>query len=128
MRLVRLPTKAAETTSFVRKRIYPMPRETFDIAYALEHAAPFRDDEECLRWLRYPEPPDRQDRIGVFCDGYGIAFPDNVVAFVATAQRSDLARCSALAGTGIEPQATWAKDGYLDTLRACIAWTEAPRL
>lgn len=100
----------------------------FDIAYALEYAAPFRDDEECLRWLRYPEPPDRKGRIGVFCDGYGIAVPDDVVALVVTVQRSDLARCSVLAGKGIEPQATWVKDGYLDTLRARIAWTEALQL
>ena len=29
----------------------------FDVAYALEYAAPFRDDTECVRWLRYPAPP-----------------------------------------------------------------------
>lgn len=29
-----------------------------DIAYAMEYVAPFRDDEECVRRLRYPEPPD----------------------------------------------------------------------
>jgi hypothetical protein len=34
----------------------PAPR-LHDVAYALEYMAPFRDDTECLRWLRYPEPP-----------------------------------------------------------------------
>jgi len=33
-----------------------------DVAYALEYIAPFRDDAECLRWLRHPEPPDRRHR------------------------------------------------------------------
>jgi hypothetical protein len=31
-----------------------------DAACALEHTAPFGDDAECVRWLRYPEPPDRR--------------------------------------------------------------------
>lgn len=39
----------------------------FDIACALEYAAPFRDNSECLRWLRYPPAarprPDQLDRI-----------------------------------------------------------------
>jgi hypothetical protein len=28
----------------------------FDVAYALD-VAPFCEDAECLRWLRYPPPP-----------------------------------------------------------------------
>jgi hypothetical protein len=40
----------------------------FDVAYGLEYAAPFRDDSECVRWLRHPGPPDRRRRIEVFCD------------------------------------------------------------
>jgi hypothetical protein len=47
-------------------------RPLFDVAYGLEYAAPFRDDAECVRWLRYPEPPDRRRRIEVFCDACGI--------------------------------------------------------
>jgi hypothetical protein len=47
----------------------------FDIAYALEYAAPFRDDRECLRWLRYPQPPDRRRRIEIFRDAYGTPVP-----------------------------------------------------
>jgi aminoglycoside phosphotransferase (APT) family kinase protein len=35
----------------------------FDTAYALEYAAPFRDDEECLRRLRYTSLPNRRRRI-----------------------------------------------------------------
>jgi aminoglycoside phosphotransferase len=106
---------------------WPAPPR-FDVAYALEYAAPFRDDLECVRWLRYPEPPDRRRRIEVFCDAYGIGVPDDIVGQVAGQQRLVLQRCAALARQGIEPQATWVRDGYLDTVRARIRWTEALRL
>ena len=55
----------------------------FDIAYALEYAAPCRDDFECLRWLRYPQPPDRRRRIEIFCDADGIAVPPDIASRVA---------------------------------------------
>jgi len=32
---------------------------------------------------------------------------------------------SALARQGIEPQATWIREGYLETVRARIKWTES---
>jgi hypothetical protein len=35
--------------------------------------------------------------------------------------------CQALASRGIEPQATWVRDSYLDTVRARINWTESPQ-
>jgi aminoglycoside phosphotransferase (APT) family kinase protein len=100
----------------------------FDVAYALEYAAPFRDGRECVDWLGYPEPPDRRRRIEVFCDAYGIAVPRDIVGQVAAQQRRVLERCAALARRGIEPQATWVRQGYLDTVRARIRWTESLRL
>jgi len=103
-------------------------RPLFDVACGLEYAAPFRDDEECVRWLRYPGPPDRRRRIEVFCDAYGMAVPDDASAWVAWQQRLAAASCEAIARRGIEPQATWVRHGYLDELRARIAWTEASSL
>jgi hypothetical protein len=100
----------------------------FDLAYALEYAAPFRDDSECLRWLRYPGPPDRSRRIEVFCHAYGVAVPDDIVDRVAQQQRLVLQNCEALGRRGIEPQATWVRDGYLETVQARIRWTESLRL
>jgi len=97
----------------------------FDIAYALEYAAPCRDDFECLRWLRYPQPPGRRRRIEIFCDGYGIAVPQDIASRVAWQQRLVLQHCQALASHGIEPQATWVREGYVDTVRARINWTES---
>lgn len=103
-------------------------RPLFDVAYALEYAAPFRDDEECVRWLRYPVPPDRRRRIAVFCDAYGTAAPASARALVAKQQRTTAATCANLARRGIEPQATWVREGHLAQLQARIAWTEASGL
>jgi hypothetical protein len=100
----------------------------FDVAYALEYAAPFRDDRECQRWLRYSQPPDRRRRIEAFCAAYGIAVPDDITCRVAEQQRLTLQCAEALARQGIEPQATWAREGHLDAVRARIDWTEALQL
>ncbi len=100
----------------------------FDIAYALEYTAPFRGDEECVRWLHYPSPPDRRRRIEVFCDAYGTAVPDDVIACVAEQQRMVTRTCQDLAQRGIEPQATWIRQGYLAELRSRIRWTESATL
>jgi hypothetical protein len=81
-----------------------------------------------VRWLRYPEPPDRRRRIEVFCDAYGIGVPGDIVDRVAGQQRLALEGCAALGLRGVEPQAAWVRDGYLDTVQARIRWTEALRL
>jgi aminoglycoside phosphotransferase (APT) family kinase protein len=100
----------------------------FDVAYALEYAAPFRDDSECVRWLRYSTPPDRRRRIEVFCDAYGMPVPEDVAARVAEQQRIVAATCEALGRRGIEPQATWIREGHLEQLRSRIRWTESTDL
>lgn len=106
---------------------HPAPT-TFDVAYALEYTAPFRDDETCLRWLGYSGPPDRRRRIEVFCEAYGIDVPNDVSALVADVQRQGLQVCEALGRRGVEPQATWIREGYLEECRARIRWTESARL
>jgi aminoglycoside phosphotransferase (APT) family kinase protein len=100
----------------------------FDVAYALEFTAPFRPDEECVRWLHHPDPPDRRRRIEIFCGAYGVAVPDDVVDRVLAQQRAVLATCAELGRRGVEPHATWNRDGYLDTVRRRIRWTESVRL
>lgn len=97
----------------------------FDIAYALEYAVPFRDDEECVHRLAYAAPPDRRRRIEVFCDAYGTAVPDDVVGCVARQQQETLATFEALALRGLEPQASCMRDGGFEGIRARIRWTES---
>jgi Phosphotransferase enzyme family len=95
----------------------------FDVAYGLEYAVPFRSDEECVQWLRYPEGPDRRHRIEVFCSAYGIDAPVDVRACVAAQQQLVMQTCEELGLQGIEPQATWLEEGYLSELQSRIAWT-----
>jgi hypothetical protein len=98
------------------------------VAYGLEYAVPFRDDEECVRRLRYPGPHDRRRRIEVFCNAYGMPVPEDASACVAEVQRMVAATCEANARRGIEPHATWVRQGYLGECQARIAWTESSGL
>jgi hypothetical protein len=75
-----------------------------------------------------PRPADRRRRIEVFCGAYGIAVSADTGALVAKQQRAVAATCADLARRGIEPQATWVRDGHLAQLRVRIAWTEASGL
>ncbi|MFI6599101.1 phosphotransferase [Nonomuraea sp. NPDC050536] len=104
----------------------PAPRR-HDVAYALEYVAPFRDDTECLRWLRYPEPPDRRRRLEVFAGAYGLTDTAGLVDAVITVQEQDVDAVRRLAEQGHEPQATWVAEGHLDELRARVAWSRANR-
>jgi aminoglycoside phosphotransferase (APT) family kinase protein len=99
-----------------------------DLLYALEYVAPFRDDTDCVRWLGYPSPPDRRRRIEIFCDAYGIEVPEDVVGQVVEQQELTMRRCERLARRGVEPQATWVRQGHLETLRARIDWSKSLKL
>ncbi|MDT0343292.1 aminoglycoside phosphotransferase family protein [Streptomyces litchfieldiae] len=98
-----------------------------DVAYALEYTAPFRDDAEAVRWLRYPAPPDRRGRLERFRAAYGLASADGLVDAVIEVQRGTADLCRRLAAAGREPQATWAAEGYLRELDDRVAWSTAHR-
>ena len=104
----------------------PAPR-LHDVAYALEYTAPFRDDATCLRWLRYPQPPDRRHRLEVFAAAYGLTDAAGLVDAVIAVQEADIEAVRRLAEQGHEPQATWVGEGVLDELRARVAWSRANR-
>lgn len=104
----------------------PAPR-LHDVAYALEYVAPFRDDDMCTRWLRYPQPPDRRHRLEVFAAAYGLTDTAGLVDAVLTVQERGIGAVRRLAEEGHEPQATWVAEGYLDELRARVAWSRANR-
>ncbi|MFC8290639.1 aminoglycoside phosphotransferase family protein [Streptomyces sp. NPDC057242] len=104
----------------------PAPR-LHDVAYALEYVAPFRDDTECLRWLRYPTPPDRRRRLETFCTAYGLDSTSGVVSAVIGRQRDNAGLVRRLAEQGHEPQATWVADGLLAELDSRITWSSTHR-
>jgi hypothetical protein len=114
-------------------------RRLDDVAYALEYVAPFRDDDEATRWLRYPGAPDRSMRIRHFCVAYGWggepdrveppSFPQMVELVDAVIDRQVRARVLAerLAKEGIEPQATWVTEGRSKVWRDRIQWSKQNR-
>ncbi|TDD47372.1 aminoglycoside phosphotransferase family protein [Nonomuraea terrae] len=99
----------------------------FDVAYALEYTAPFRDDSECLRWLGYREPPDRRRRMELFAAAYGLPGVAGLAGEVAAVQRDTIAQVRRLAAQGRRPQARWVAEGYLGELERRRAWTLANR-
>ena len=101
----------------------PAPPLT-DVACGLEYSVPFRDDEECLRWMAYPSPPDRRGRLEVFAEAYGLSETVGLVERVVARQRDGIGQVHRLAAAGRQPQARWVAEGYLEELTRRVAVSE----
>lgn len=97
----------------------------YDVAYALEYVAPFRDDAECTRWLAYPTPPNRAHRIELFLNEYGMDANINIVEEVVRVQEDQIQAVRTLAERGLQPQLDLVANGFLDELASRVAWTKA---
>lgn len=100
---------------------------THDVAYALEYVAPFRDDPECLRWLRYPGPPDRRHRLELFATTYGLTSVSGLVDAVIGVQRDGIEQVRRLADAGHQPQVDWVANGHLEELENRLTWSQDNR-
>ncbi len=98
-----------------------------DVAYALECMAPFRSDADCLKWLRYPEPPNRRRRIELFADAYGLTSTDWLIDAVIANQVGAIETVRQLAAEGHERQITMEADRYPEQLEGHIRWIEQHR-
>ncbi len=98
-----------------------------DIAYALEYVAPFRSDTECLRWLRYPTPPDRRHRVELFATAYGLTSTSGLVDAVIEVQRDGIEQVRRLANAGHQPQVDWVAGGHLEELDSRLVWSQTNR-
>ncbi|MEO1057026.1 MAG: aminoglycoside phosphotransferase family protein [Actinomycetota bacterium] len=98
-----------------------------DIAYALDYAVPFRDDDTCVRSHGFEFPPDRRHRLSVFADGYGLSGTAGLVDAVIDRLRLDDHHVRALAERGLEPQATWVRTGRGNESTQRIPWIEDHR-
>ncbi len=96
----------------------------FDILYALEFATPFRNDEEAIKWHHFTEIPDRKHRIAVFLEAYGTDLIPDIAKKVADMEREVNVGARTIASHGIEPQATWLKDGTLAKFDDQAKWIE----
>lgn len=101
----------------------------YDVLYALEYAAPFRDDKITLQWHHFNEVPDRKHRIDVFLEAYGTSRENigDVVSGVAEIQRSVGQHEKLLAERGIQPQVDWVANGDLKVIEKRAQWTEDNR-
>jgi hypothetical protein len=98
-----------------------------DIAYALEYAVPFRDDATAQTWHHFTEVPDRRARLEVFADAYGLTSTVGLIDDVIERQQLTVVHVQELAERGLEPQASWVRDGTLDGSRRVTAWVEENR-
>jgi aminoglycoside phosphotransferase (APT) family kinase protein len=78
-----------------------------DVAHALQYSVPFRDDDECLRRLAYPSPPNRRARLETFADAYGLFETAGLVERVIAGQRDEIEQVRRLAAAGRQPHARW---------------------
>lgn len=98
-----------------------------DVAYACEYFVPFRDDVECIRWLRYPEPPDRRRRLTLFAEAYGLSSVDGLFDHVITMQQHTRDLIVRLAREGVPRQVGLVHNGFLAEMDARITWSTAHR-
>ena len=104
---------------------HPGPRR-HDVAYALDWLAPFRPDDEAVRWHAFPVPPDRGARIRAFCAAYGTE-ADGMVDLVLEVRQRTLDVVRALAADGVEPQAGWIAGGHAAEVEKRLRWVELHR-
>jgi aminoglycoside phosphotransferase (APT) family kinase protein len=98
-----------------------------DVAYALEYLAPFRDNEQAMRWHGFTTPPDRARRIAVFAEEYGLAGPEGLIDAVIRRQELTVVHVRAQADRGLDPQRGWVAEGFLDELAARARWSRENR-
>jgi Phosphotransferase enzyme family len=98
-----------------------------DVAYALEYVLPFCPDEEAIRWRAYPTPPDRENRMSIFAEAYGLTEPSGLVDAVIRRQELDIYQVRTLAARGFDPQRSWVREGHLDELADRVRWSREHR-
>lgn len=94
-----------------------------DVAYALEYLVPFRDDAQAIRWQGFTAPPDRARRIEVFAEEYGLPGSTGLVDAVIRRQQLTGHHIRILAEHGLEPQRTWAAEGFYEELASRVQWS-----
>jgi hypothetical protein len=94
-----------------------------DVAYALEWSIPFCSDDECRKWRRFRDLPNRGERIETFAAAYGLTSTDGLIDAVIGRQRAFRAQVLGLAQAGMQPQVDEVASGYLDVVDTRIQWT-----
>ena len=101
----------------------------YDVLYALEYSAPFRDDKTSKEWHHFERVPNRKYRIDLFLSAYGIEREElgDLVGAVAGMQRTVGSYEKILAERGLQPQVDWVANGDLEAIELRARWTEENR-
>ncbi len=104
-------------------------KPSYDVLYALEWSAPFKNDKLAHEWHHFSDIPDRKRRIDVFLDSYGTNRQKigDVVREVATMKRTVASHEKLLAERGMQPQVDWVANGDLEDIEQQALWIEANR-
>jgi hypothetical protein len=104
-------------------------KPSYDVLYALEWSAPFKNDNLAREWHHFPDIPDRKRRIDVFLDAYGANRQKigDIVSGVATMKRTVASHEKLLAERGMQPQVDWVANGDLEDIEQQALWIEANR-
>lgn len=115
--------KGAEPVGLVDWDMARPASPEFDILYAIEYSAPIRSDKEAISWHHFSSPPNRKRRIEVFLEAYGYPPISHIATKIAKMQNQTENLARYLGNRGIEPQATWLKDGTIEKSEARAEWT-----
>lgn len=94
-----------------------------DIVYSLEVGAPFRDDATCLARMHYQRRRTGGSALKSSAMRTACQHPPDSRPWSRIGSSETLQLVADLARRGIEPQATWVRDGYLDKIRQRVART-----
>jgi hypothetical protein len=99
----------------------------YDLSYVAFEMVPMRDDDRC-REVGFAEVPDRAHRLRLVCDTYGRgATPDALVDLAERHQQADIDEIEERGPQGIEPEATFMRQGLHDDARRMLDWLRLHR-
>jgi hypothetical protein len=92
-----------------------------DAAYLAVYTAPLCPDEEAIKWMRHPGPPDRRRRLEIVADAYRTS-PEELIERAPDVIGKTNRTVLRLADLGQEPQASWRRNGLFDTFVERHRW------
>ncbi|MCA1674922.1 MAG: aminoglycoside phosphotransferase family protein [Actinobacteria bacterium] len=98
----------------------------YDVAWAAINFVPLRPDRFCLM-VGFPAPPDRGERLRLFCDAYGLGDRLRLLDTVEAYEREGLKEIVELGGAGLPPFDRFLARGEDRFLRWDLEWFLAHR-
>jgi hypothetical protein len=97
-----------------------------EIAEAAFFVTPMRDDAHCLE-CGFTRPPDRDRRLRVFCDAYGISDTETVLEHMEAYWETEIGRTSVLGPAGVHPWSGFHRRGLVAANQGLLDWLRTYR-